>query len=651
MSTTTQPTAPPVSGPSAPFQPEPFGKYVLIDKIATGGMAEIFKAKSFSHGGFESLLVIKRILPHIGDNPEFIEMFQDEAKVSVALQHPNIVRIFDFGRIQTGNVAHWFIVMECVDGKDVRNLLRKLARRKEFLPPELAAYVALESCKGLYYAHTKTDLKGNPFGIVHRDISPSNILLSYEGEVKIADFGIAKAESNAYHTRDGVLKGKFEYMSPEQAQGVEFDARSDLFSLGILLWETMTGRRLFKTESETATLTKVREANIEPPDTHRPELPAKLVQICMKALAKEPGDRYPTAAAMEQDLREFLFPETADTLKVRFREFLQALFAEESAEERRRMDASEPAVAALKDRLVQEWETQHDVTMSRVTQTTVQQVVPYVAAIAIAMLSAFAVALAVVIGFVVMRPGPEPQQGVVVEKSDRTMLNVVVVPTARIYVNGELKDTSKGLTLADIEPGTYLVKLEADGYAPIEESVKIDAGQLVNLTKELEKLPGPAPAPEPVPPPVPIQDLGPPSLEFKSNPGGASVYVDGQKVCVAPCTFSGVSEGGTYAVEMRLDGYETARTTVRGVKKGPTRVSLGLDAPAAPTQLTITLIGVGWANVYVDGTKLPKTAPFAKVEVKPGKHEIKVENPAAGFSKIENVNLPAGQVTTLRFQP
>ncbi len=649
MSTTTQPSAPP-SGPQ-PFTPEPFGKFVLVDRIATGGMAEIFKAKTFSHGGFENLLVIKRILPHIGDNADFIEMFQDEAKVSVALQHPNIVRIYDFGRIPSGNQSHWFIVMECVDGKDVRNLLRKLARRKEFLPPQLAAFIALEACKGLFYAHTKNDLKGNPFGIVHRDISPSNLLLSYEGEVKIADFGIAKAESNAYQTRDGVLKGKFEYMSPEQAQGMEFDHRSDLFSLGILLWETMTGRRLFKTESETATLNKVREAQIDSPDTVRSDLPPRLVQICMKALAKEPADRYATALAMEQDLREFLFPETADTLKSGFRDFLQGLFAEEIVDERRRLEATDAAVGALKERLVAEWETQHEVTMSRVTQTTVQAVVPWVAAIALAMLGASSIALAVVVGFVATRPSPTgtDTQGITVQASDRTVLNIVVVPTARIYVNGELKDTSKGLTLEDVVPGTYLVKLEADGFQTVEESVTIESGKLVNLTKELEKLA--VEAPPPVPVAQPVEPSGPPVVDFKSTPAGAAVFVDGNKVCVAPCSWKDAAEGSAYKVEMKLDGYSTARQTIDSVKNGQQRVSLTLDAPTAPTQLTVTLIGVAWGHVYVDGVKLGKTAPFAKLEVKPGRHEIKVENPAAGFSKTETVTLTPGQVTTVRFQP
>ena len=212
------------------FRPEPFGKYYLVDKIATGGMAEIFKAKTYSHGGFENLMVIKRILSHLGENEDFVEMFIDEAKVSVALQHANITRIYDFGKI----VNNYFIAMECVDGKDVRNLLRKLARRREYLPIEFAAYIAHQACRGLAYAHAKRDVDGKPYGIVHRDMSPANILVSYEGDVKIADFGIAKAELNSGTTDAGTLKGKFEYMSPEQARGEDIDGRSDLFSLGIV---------------------------------------------------------------------------------------------------------------------------------------------------------------------------------------------------------------------------------------------------------------------------------------------------------------------------------------------------------------------------------------------------------------------------------
>ena len=200
-------------------------------------MAEVFKAKSFSHGGFEKLLVIKRILQHLSDNDEFVEMFIDEAKISVELQHPNIVQIYDFGRIGD----EYFLAMECVEGKDAKGILRKLAERRKHLPPEYAAYIALLMCKGLDFAHKKTNLHGEALGIVHRDISPSNILVSYRGEVKVADFGIAKAENSLYNTKDGVLKGKFEYMSPEQASGESVGPSSDIFATGIILHEMLRG--------------------------------------------------------------------------------------------------------------------------------------------------------------------------------------------------------------------------------------------------------------------------------------------------------------------------------------------------------------------------------------------------------------------------
>ncbi len=208
------------------FDPEAFGKYYLVDKIATGGMAEIFKAKSISTAGFEKIQVIKRILAHLSSNDEFVTMFIDEAKISVSLQHANIVQIYDFGKIRD----NYFIAMEWVDGKDVKLVLRKLAGRRKILPEEFAVYIAHELCKGLDYAHRKTDMQGRDLGIVHRDMSPSNVLVSYDGEIKIADFGIAKAEMSQYDTKDGVLKGKFEYMSPEQARGESVTQQSDLFS-------------------------------------------------------------------------------------------------------------------------------------------------------------------------------------------------------------------------------------------------------------------------------------------------------------------------------------------------------------------------------------------------------------------------------------
>ena len=214
------------------FQPEPFGKYYLLDKIAVGGMAEVFLSKTFGHSGFERTLIIKRILRHHVENGEFVEMFIDEAKLQVQLTHANIAQIYDFGKIDDD----YFIAMEAVFGRDLKGLMRRLAERNQLLSPQFAVLITHELASGLGYAHTKTDSMGQPLHVVHRDISPSNVLVNYEGQVKVIDFGIAKADSGSYQTEAGVLKGKFEYMSPEQSFGLKIDARSDLFSVGICLW-------------------------------------------------------------------------------------------------------------------------------------------------------------------------------------------------------------------------------------------------------------------------------------------------------------------------------------------------------------------------------------------------------------------------------
>jgi len=327
------------------FQPQAFGKYYLVDKISTGGMAEVFKAKTYSHGGFENLLVIKRILSHLGEDQEFVDMFIDEAKVSVALQHANIVHLYDFGRIGDD----WFMAMECLDGKDVRNILRQLARRRRFLPIEHAIYIASEACKGLDYAHRKTDLQGQNYGIVHRDVSPSNILVSYEGDVKVADFGIAKAQFSSLDTVGGVLKGKYEYMSPEQASGRTVDLRSDLFSLGIILHEMLTGRRLFKTGSEFTTLERIKSCEVPPPSYVNARVPEALDRIVMKALARAPEDRYQTAAEMGLALQDYLFPQTADQLRADLARSMRELFEEEIVEERHRLEHGSAIAEKLRE--------------------------------------------------------------------------------------------------------------------------------------------------------------------------------------------------------------------------------------------------------------------------------------------------------------
>lgn len=632
------------------FEPQAFGRFYLVDRIATGGMAEIFKAKTFSEGGFENLLVIKRILPHIGTNEDFVEMFIDEAKVSAALQHANIVRIYDFGKIHD----NYFIAMECVDGKDVRNLLRKLGRERRYMPVEVAAFITHEIAKGLDYAHGKRDIANNPYGIIHRDISPSNLLLSYEGEVKIADFGIAKAESNAYQTRDGVLKGKFEYMSPEQASGREIDHRSDLFSLGIILWEMLTGRRLFKTDSEVATLKKIRECDFKPPTKLNARIPEALEAIVMKALSLHPEDRYQSGMQMADDLRAFLMPKTPDSVRQEFRTLLHELFAEEIESERLRLQrGSVVALDLHKAAPVDGWERSPGTMTQTAAPTDTRAMLPWLGGLVALMLVFGALILGGVAWLLQnaqVQPQPVPQPAVVVTTG---ALDVIVLPAARILVNGKLEKEGTELALADLPPGSYQIRLEAEGHEPLEEAVQVAAGAPTRFARTLKRLPAAAPAPAPVaaPEPAPVAD-GPPKVRFTSSPDGANVTIDGKAVGRTPLTWDKGSPGSTYQVRLSKEGYQTVSLSVEDLRKGESRtVNKSLPELARDGTLTVTLVGAGWANVYVDGKKLPKTAPLKDFTLPAGPHTIKVENEALGVLHEERITVRSGENAKVTASP
>jgi serine/threonine protein kinase len=283
--------------------PQQFGKYVLQERIAIGGMAEIFRAHAPGLGGFEKELAIKRLHPRYSDDQDFIRMLVDEARIAVQLSHSNIGQIFDLDR-EEGLV---YIAMEFIDGRDLYRVLKRMAEHDGSLPIEAAVFVAMEMCAGLDYAHRKTMVDGTPLEIIHRDISPQNILVSWEGEVKIVDFGIAKAAMRAFETESGVIKGKFYYMSPEQARGDQLDNRTDIFSTGICLYEMLTGATLYREEDDVTLLSRVRRAEIDPPTSIRADIPLDLERIVMKALARDPRRRYQSAHRFQMALSSFLY--------------------------------------------------------------------------------------------------------------------------------------------------------------------------------------------------------------------------------------------------------------------------------------------------------------------------------------------------------
>ncbi len=305
-----------------------FGKYQLLQKIAVGGMAELYRAKVTRDHGFEKLVAIKKILPHLTDEGNLVKAFIDEAKLAALLQHENIIQIYDFGSID----GEYFIAMEYLFGKDLRKLMRKAKARDIPLGLENTLYIISRICAGLDYSHQRRDLQGKPLNIIHRDINPQNIFITYEGQVKIIDFGIAKAASHNSTTHEGLIKGKVAYMSPEQAMGKIIDHRSDIFSTGIVLYELLAGRRMF--EGETMHIySQVREARYEPLNKLLPDLPEKLHMVVERALAKEPDDRYQTCGDMLADLEECIFELSVRPNGLSFANFIKEYFKEEFAAE------------------------------------------------------------------------------------------------------------------------------------------------------------------------------------------------------------------------------------------------------------------------------------------------------------------------------
>src|SRR5256886_1051372 len=282
-------------------QPIKFGKYLLLERIAVGGMAEVYSAKAFGAAGFERLLAIKRILPTMGEDPEFIQMFVDEARIAAQLSHANIVQVIELGKHEES----YFIAMEYISGRDVRQLNERFRKIGRPMPIPQACFVLSRVCEALDYAHRRRDGHGVPLGIVHRDISPQNVLVSFDGNVKLIDFGIAKAESRFSKTQAGILKGKFSYMSPEQVKGHAVDHRSDIFAAGVLLWEMLCGQKLFTGDSDIAVLEKVRAAEVPSPRRINPSIPEGLEEVVLRALAGDPRDRYQWASELHDDLLRF----------------------------------------------------------------------------------------------------------------------------------------------------------------------------------------------------------------------------------------------------------------------------------------------------------------------------------------------------------
>jgi len=319
------------TAPNSQARPRYFGKYLLLEKIGSGGMAEIFKAVLRGAQDVQKVVVIKRILMGYSRDPSFVKMFVEEARITAPLQHANIVTIYEFDEVD----GQYYLAMELVNGKDLQRIMARVNKMGRTFAPELAVHVTAEVCKALWNAYNARDVHGNPLRIIHRDVSPSNILVSYDGEVKVTDFGVAKAATSGggEGSGQGLLKGKLGYMSPEQVAGLDLDHRSDIFSLGIILFECLTLKRLFLGRSDLQTLINVRDADVEKRLARHPEIDPALADILRKALAKDRDRRYRNALDFQKDLEDWLFARGHRVGSTQVGLFLRDLFPEEAEQD------------------------------------------------------------------------------------------------------------------------------------------------------------------------------------------------------------------------------------------------------------------------------------------------------------------------------
>ncbi len=486
--------------------PSKIGRYEVAGKLAAGGMAELLLACRRGDGGFERPVVIKRILPHLADVSDFTAMFMDEARIAASIRHANVVTVHELERDEDG----LYLVMEYLEGESAANLMRRLEARRLKLDPAIAAYLVGEACAGLHAAHELAGPDGAPLGLVHRDVSPENVFVTYGGAVKVVDFGIAMAADRIAKTEVGQIKGKFRYMSPEQVAGDPLDRRSDVFALGITLFELATGHRLFARASRVATMKAITDAPVPPPSLLNPAIPPALDAIALRALERDPAARWRSAAEMRMALHRFLHGAGSAEVPYgdRVGEVMSRLFADRIAEKqamlrRMREGADVGEVPSAETDLAIELPTAAGATVATPTTEAAPLAAPVRrrsgrGALAAALAAATLAAALGAGAFWWTRPRAEVPTPAAIERAAPAAPAEVgirietVPPGARVRLDG----TARGETPLELRlprsASARALTLEHDGFTVVEESLTPDVDQRLSFTL----------APEPAAPPT-----------------------------------------------------------------------------------------------------------------------------------------------------
>jgi serine/threonine-protein kinase len=646
--------------------PKQFGKYTLLRRLAAGGMAELFLALHRSVAGFEKLIVIKRILPSMNQDQSFIEMLLHEARVAATLSHPNVVQIFDVGQVD----GTYYIAMEHIHGEDIQAIVRGMKKMNvaEF-PLEHTISILLGTCAGLAYAHDKRDLDGAALGIVHRDISPRNIVVSFTGDVKIVDFGIAKSgtEPGEGDTPSGQLKGKAPYMSPEQASGQPIDWRSDIFAAGVMLFELTTGRRLFKGASEFETLKMICDKEYPLPSQVKEGYPPELERIVMRALAKRREDRYQSAREMQADLELFAREERIAVSQVSLTKWMESLFADKLAQQKEALqDVKQLAdvIAAQQSSMLYEGGTTTGTgTLNASGASSVRAEVPKKSS-PVGVIAAVLALCALGGGFVFMRRQNEMQRREMTVAHDKEMHDRAPVPDAvpeargaldisttpdgcAIWINGDLRPEMTPAKIEKLPFGRALsLKLTKEGLEPYRETITL-SDALATKTVHAD------------------MKAGSVTVLLKVDPP-PTVWLDGKPWKGDRAKLDGLSADEEHKVVVSANGYiakTLAFTAQPGETKTFTEVLLKADpnaAPAggkpddaktaapsgAPAKVRVGAKG-GFCNVTVNGASLGATPVEATVTAGTVRVSCK---PATGAAMSQTIQVAAGETGRVSFK-
>lgn len=575
----------PAGSPSADQMPRRFGKYTLMRKLAIGGMAELFLALQRSVAGFEKLIVVKRILPHLAKDRAFVELILQEAKISATLNHPNICHIYDVGEAE----GQFYIAMEHIHGEDLRSIVRQMKKVNETtFPIEHALAIVLGCCAGLAHAHEKAALDGEPMNIVHRDVSPQNILVTFNGDVKLVDFGIAKAgRSSMEDTGSGQLKGKVPYMSPEQAQGQMLDGRSDIFSLGIILFELTTGRRLFRGQNEMDTLRMIVDGEYPRPRDLNPGIPEALEKIILKSLAKDPAERYQSARQMQADLEDFIRSAQLKVSPLSAGEWMQRLFAEKLAQQKQMLTEGRQLADVIAAQVAAEEEAAaREATMSGVRARRSSRM----SWIAAALIGVLAVAVAIGIVMTQQPGGPPVGPGVLVIESTPA--------GAAISIDGARRPERTPVTLRELPLAHYAVQVSAEGF--VAQTEQVDLTQAAPEGRVVVTLERPSAASVAM-------------ANVTSTPAGAQIVVDGRDVeQTTPFRVENLEPGVEHTVAVSLAGWvsETRTVMLRAGQVEDLAFTLSRTPLGADEVLLLITTDPPDARVQIDSTWYEGGSPY-----------------------------------------